>query len=253
MLKISAVLITLNEEQRLPRALKSLSVADEILVVDSGSTDGTQKVAERYGARFLTHAWDGYAQQKNYAGSQAKHDWVLSLDADESLSPELAEGLRRLKQEGPGEAAGFQMPRMAYYQGLWIRHSGWYPDLKLRLYDRRRGRWVGDYVHEHIEVEGPVGRLPGDLHHFTCDSFAENRERLDRYTTLAAREAFDNGSRSVWLGMLAGPPWKFLETYFFRQGFRDGYPGLVIAAMAARYVFLKYAKLGRMVREDRKG
>ena len=255
MLQISAVIITLNEEQRLPRALESLAlagnVADEILVVDSGSTDGTQQIAERHGARFLVHPWEGYARQKNYAASQAQHDWVLSLDADEALSLELAEELKRLKKEGTGDTAGFRMPRMAYYRGRWIRHSGWYPDCKLRLYDRRRGRWVGDYVHEHVETDGPVGKLHGDLHHFTCDSFEENRARLDRYTTLAAREAFDQGTRSVWLGMLAGPPWKFLESYLVRQGFRDGYPGLVIAVMAARYVFLKYAKLGRMMRDDR--
>ncbi|MBI4465153.1 MAG: glycosyltransferase family 2 protein [Acidobacteria bacterium] len=251
MLPISAVIITLNEERRLPRALESLSVADEILVVDSGSTDGTRQVAERYGARFLVYPWEGYSQQKNYAASQASHPWVLSLDADEALSPELAEELRRLKQQGPGDAVGFQMPRLASYQGRWIRHCGWYPDLKLRLYDRRRGRWGGNYVHEHVEVDGPVQTLQGDLHHFTCDSFQEHLERIDRYTTLAAREAFANGSRSVWAGMLAGPPWKFVETYFFRQGFRDGFPGLVIAAMAGLYVFLKYAKLFQIVQQSR--
>ena len=176
---------------------------------------------------------------------------MLSLDADESLSPQLAEELRQLKQAGPGDAAGFLMPRVACYQGRWIRHSGWYPDFKLRLYDRRQGRWVGDYVHEHVEVEGPVRKLKGDLEHFTCDSFQEHRERLERYTTLAAQEAFASGQRWILPRLLAGPPWKFVETYLFRQGFRDGFPGLVIAVMAGLYVFRKYAKLWRMVREGR--
>jgi glycosyltransferase involved in cell wall biosynthesis len=245
---ISAVIITLNEERRLGRALESLSVADEALVVDSGSTDRTREVAERHGARVLSHAWEGYARQKNFASSQAKYPWVLSLDADEALSPELAAELRQLKRAGPGDAAGWLMPRLAFYRGRWIRHSGWYPDHKLRLYDRRKGRWVGDYVHERVEVEGAVRTLRGDLLHFTCDSLGEHLRTLDRYTTLAAQEGLERGDGWAMPKMLAGPPWKFLETYFLRQGFRDGAPGLVIAAMAGYYVFRKYAKLRTMAR-----
>jgi glycosyltransferase involved in cell wall biosynthesis len=250
MLEISAVLITLNEEHRLPRALESLAIADEILVVDSGSTDRTREVAERHGARVISHPWESYARQKNFAAAQAKFPWVLSIDADEVLTPELAADLRQIKESGPGDAAGFRMPRLAWYRGRWIRHSGWYPDPKLRLYDRRRGRWVGDYVHERVEVAGPVRDLQGDLQHFTCDSLAEHVRTTDRYTTLAAQEAYDQGGRWILpraiIWMLGGPPWKFLETYFLRQGFRDGFPGLVIAAMAGYYVFQKYAKLGRL-------
>ncbi len=258
MLEISAVIITLNEERRLARALESLSgsspVADEVLVVDCGSTDRTVEIAERRGARVLSHPWEGYARQKNFAASQAKYDWVLSLDADEALSPELAESLRRVKREGPGEAAGFRMARAARYLGRWIRHSGWYPDWKLRLYDRRRGSWVGDYVHERVEVEGPTGRLAGDLEHYTCDSLDEHLRTLDRYTTLGAQEEFELGRRTGALStlawMLLGPPWKFIETYVFRQGFRDGFEGFVIAVMAGCYVFRKYAKLWRMGRRE---
>ena len=219
-------------------------------MVDSGSTDRTREVAERHGARVISHPWEGYARQKNFAAAQAKFPWVLSIDADEVVTPELAAELRQLKETGPGDAAAFRMPRLACYQGRWIRHSGWYPDSKLRLYDRRRGRWVGDYVHERVEVDGPVRDLRGDLQHFTCDSLAEHFRTTDRYTTLAAQEAYDQGGRWIlpraitW--MLAGPPWKFLETYFLRQGFRDGFPGTVIAAMAGYYVFQKYAKLGRL-------
>lgn len=254
MLEISAVIITLNEERRLARALESLAVAptvaDEILVVDSGSTDRTREIAERHGARVISHPWEGYARQKNFAAAQAQFPWVLSIDADEVVTPELAAELRQIKENGPGDAAGFRMPRLAWYRGRWIRHSGWYPDHKLRLYDRRRGRWVGDYVHERVEVDGPVRDLPGDLLHFTCDSLAEHVRTTDRYTTLAAQEAYDRGYRWVLPRVLAmllfGPAWKFFETYFFRQGFRDGGPGLAIAAMAGYYVFQKYAKLGRL-------
>ena len=272
MLEISAVIITLNEERRLPRALESLAVADEILVVDSGSTDRTREIAARHGARVISHPWEGYARQKNFAAAQAKFPWVLSIDADEVVTPELAGELRQIKENGPGDAAGFRMPRLAWYRGRWIRHSGWYPDPKLRLYDRRRGRWVGDYVHERVEVDGPVRALRGDLQHFTCDSLAEHFRTTDRYTTLAAQEAYNGQGghggettaicretpsicrfgRWIWPQaipmMLAGPPWKFLETYCFRQGFRDGFPGLVIAAMAGYYVFQKYAKLWRLAR-----
>ena len=259
MLEISAVIITLNEEKSLARALESLTaspaVADEILVVDSGSTDRTAEIAARYGARVIAHPWERYARQKNFAASQAKHDWILSLDADEALSAPLRESILRLKQEGIGDASGFVMPRAAFYQGRWIRHSGWYPDFKLRLYDRRRGKWVGDYVHEHVEASGAVNQLAGDLEHYTCDSFAEHLRTLDRYTTLAAEEAFARGKRrsAVWLlaAMLAGPPWKFFETYFLRQGFRDGFQGLEIAVMAGFYVFLKYAKLWQKARGNR--
>jgi len=270
-MQFSAILITLNEERRLPRTLESLAVApavaDEILVVDSGSTDRTREIAARHGARVISHPWEGYARQKNFAAAQAKFPWVLSIDADEVVTPELAGELREIKENGPGDAAGFRMPRLAWYRGRWIRHSGWYPDHKLRLYDRRRGRWVGDYVHERVEVDGPVRDLRGDLQHFTCDSLAEHVRTTDRYTTLAAQEAYNGhgghradsahdtkqggmGGRWIWPQaipmMLAGPPWKFLETYCFRQGFRDGFPGLVIAAMAGYYVFQKYAKLWRL-------
>jgi glycosyltransferase involved in cell wall biosynthesis len=250
MLKISAVIITLNEETRLPRALESLTAApspvDEILVVDSGSTDRTADVIRHYSARLISHPWEGYARQKNFAASQAANDWILSLDADEALTPQLASEIQKIKCEGVGEAAGFLMPRMARYQGRWIRHSGWYPDFKLRLYDRRRGNWVGDYVHEHVEVNGPVRKLNSDLHHFTCNSFDEHLHTLDRYTTLAAQEALQHGDQWILPRMITGPPWKFFETYFLRQGFRDGFPGAVIAGMAGFYVFLKYAKVRQM-------
>ena len=258
-MEISAVIITLNEEKRLARALESLcappAIANEILVVDSGSTDRTVEIAARYKARVIEHPWEGYARQKNFAASMAKHDWILSLDADEVLSEPLRESILRLKKEGTGQQAGFTVPRAAFYLGRWICHSGWYPDFKLRLYDRERCQWVGDYVHEHVEASGEVETLEGNLEHFTCDSFEDHLRSLDRYTTLAAEEAFERGTGrsavSMLAAMLAGPPWKFFETYFLRQGFRDGFQGLVIAVMAGFYIFLKYAKLWQMSSGDR--
>ena len=247
--KISAVIITLNEERNLPRALATLEpVADEVVIVDSGSTDGTREIAERAGARFIAHAWEGYAAQKNFVASQAQYDWVLSLDADEALSPELAAEIERLKQTAPGDATGFTMPRRARFRGRWIRHSGWYPDPKLRLYDRRRCRWVGQYVHEHVETDGPVRKLAGNLLHYPADSREEQLRSVDRYTTLAARQALEDGERLIILKLLIFPGWKFVETYLFRLGFLDGSAGFMIARMAGHYICQKYEKLWRMAR-----
>ncbi len=246
-MKLSVVIITLNEELNLARALLSVSgVADEVVVVDSGSTDSTREIAESGGARFIAHAWEGYARQKNFAAAQAAHDWVLSLDADEALSPELIEEIRTVKQSANEDAAGYSMPRLPYYCGRWIRHSGWYPDRKVRLYDRRRARWVGEYVHESVRVNGAIAELRGDLLHYTCDTIEQHRCTVDRYTSLAAQEAHARDARWALPSMIVLPPWKFFETYIVRAGFLDGAAGLTIARMAACYVYLKYAKLRRL-------
>jgi len=239
--KISATIVTLNEERNLPRALETLDCVDEVVVVDSGSTDRTRDTALRYGARVIEHEWPGYAAQKNFAAAQASYDWILSLDADEALSETLSAEIMRLKRDGP-RAAGYRMPRRAQYLGRWILHSGWYPDHKLRLYDRRRGRWTGDYVHESVQVDGPVELLRADLLHYTCDSLSQHLKTLDRYTTLAAQELRAHGHRANPARLLLAPPWTFLKTYLLQQGFRDGHQGLLISAMAAWYVFLKWAK-----------
>jgi glycosyltransferase involved in cell wall biosynthesis len=260
--QISATIITLNEERNLGRAIESVeTVANEIIVVDSGSTDRTRAIAESIGACFLTREFDNYANQKNFAAACASHDWILSLDADEALSPALAAEIQELKRKGPGTAAGFTMPRMAQFQGRWIRHSGWYPDRKLRLYDRRRGYWVGDYVHEHVDVDGPIEVLKGDLRHYPADSWDEQLRSIDRYTTLAARQVLDERavsgqplSRAEILFKLALlPGWKFVETYVVRQGFRDGASGLQIARLAGYYVCRKYEKLLQMTAERKSG
>ncbi|HLH43524.1 MAG TPA: glycosyltransferase family 2 protein [Bryobacteraceae bacterium] len=240
-MKISATIITLNEERNIARAIESLRCADEILVVDSGSTDRTVEIAQKLGARVVESQWPGYANQKNFAAQQASYDWILSLDADESLSEALEAEIWKLKKSGP-EFEAYVMPRLAQYLGRWIRHSGWYPDRKIRLYDRRKAQWEGSYVHESLKVDGKIGRLEGNLLHFTCASLSEHLRAMDRYTTLAAEQLLATREKPTWSRMILDPPWTFAQTYFLKLGFLDGLEGLTIAYMAAFYNFLKFAK-----------
>src|SRR5215471_19955043 len=172
-MKISATLITYNEEHNIADALESLSWADEIIVVDSESTDQTAQIARRYTDKVFIRSWSGYSAQKNFAAAKASNDWIFSLDADERVSGELRTELEELKQSEAPSQTGFEMARMAFYLGRWIKHSGWYPDYKLRLYDKRRGAWQGDYVHETLEVDGEVSRLNGNLLHYTVRNCSE--------------------------------------------------------------------------------
>lgn len=240
-MKISATIITFNEERNVPRAIESLRCCDEILVVDSGSTDRTVEIARQFGARVIEAGWRGYAGQKNFASEQASHDWILSIDADEALSEDLEAEIWQLKKNGPRYDA-YTVPRLAQYLGKWILYSGWYPDRKIRLFDRRKARWVGDYVHESVVCDGRVGHLQGNLLHFTCGSLSEHLKTMDRYTTLAAEELAARGARIGYRHLLAEPAWTFFRTYVLKRGFLDGVEGLAIAYMAALYTFLKYAK-----------
>ena len=242
-MKITATVITFNEEANIARALESLAWADEILVVDSESRDRTVEIARRFTERVIVREWPGYSAQKNFAAAEASHDWVFSLDADEQVSDELRREIEALRQTSEPSVAAYEMPRRAFYLGRWIRHSGWYPDWKLRLYDRRRARWVGDYVHEGIEVDGPVARLRGDLLHFTVESASEHHQRIDRYTTLAADGAHAQGKRASLATVIASPLLTFLRSYLFKLGFLDGAQGYAIARFAAHYAFLKNLKL----------
>ena len=240
-MKISATIITCNEERNLPRAIESLRCCDEILIIDSGSTDRTVEIAEKFGARVLEANWLGYAGQKNYASDEAAHDWVLSIDADEALSEDLEGEIWNLKKYGPDYDA-YTVPRLAQYLGRWILYSGWYPDRKIRLFDRRKARWVGDYVHESVVSTGQVGALKGNLLHYTCGSLSEHMKTMDRYTTLAAEELVARKKPIGYRHLLFDPIWTFLKTYFVQRGFLDGTEGLAIAYMASLYTFLKYAK-----------
>jgi glycosyltransferase involved in cell wall biosynthesis len=240
---ITATIITRNEERRIAEAIASLSCCDEVLVVDSGSSDQTREIAQRCGARVIVRDWDGYSSQKNFAASQAKHGWILSLDADERLSVELGSEIFRWKQSGSGAACS--MPRRAFYFGAWIRHSGWYPDRKIRLYDRRRARWTGDFVHEALEVDGTIDDFSGDLLHFPYEDWPDHVSRIDRYTRLAAQAARKSGKHGNILRLLFGPPLSFIKTFVVRAGFLDGWRGALIAAAGARYVFLREFRILR--------
>jgi glycosyltransferase involved in cell wall biosynthesis len=240
-MKISAAIITLNEERNVARAIESLGCCDEIVVVDSGSTDRTVEVAARLGARVIEESWHGYARQKNLAARQAANEWILSIDADEALTEALDAEILTIKKDGPG-ADGYSMPRRAQYCGRWILHSGWYPDRKVRLYHRDRAEWVGEYVHENVRVRGRVAELESDLLHFTCSSLSEHLKTLDRYTTLAAQELVAKGRPFGSARLVLDPAWTFLRSYVVQRGFLDGSQGLSIAWMAALYTYLKYAK-----------
>jgi glycosyltransferase involved in cell wall biosynthesis len=244
-MKISAAIITYNEERNIARCIESLRCCDEIVVIDSGSNDRTVELATKLGARVLDVAWRGYAEQKNKASECCENDWVLSLDADEALSEALEAEIWQIKKNGP-EYDGYTMPRLAQYLGRWILHSGWHPDRKVRLFDRRRAKWVGNFVHESVVVEGRIGHLNANILHFTCSSLSEHLRTLDRYTTLAAEQLVSQKADIGWKELAVDPAWTFFRTYFLQRGFLDGYEGLAIAYMAAFYNFLKYAKAKNM-------
>lgn len=244
-MKISAAIITHNEELKIARAIESLRCCDEIVVVDSGSSDRTVEIATNYGARVIETHWRGYAAQKNFAAQVCENDWILSIDADEALSEALEGELWHFKKEAPAHF-GYTMPRMAQYLGRWILHSGWYPDRKIRLFHRQHARWVGDFVHESVKLEGKAGHFQSNLLHYTCDSLSEHLKTMDRYTTLAAEQIIEQGCKVNWRNLAIDPAWTFLRTYLLRRGYLDGSEGLAIAYMAGIYTFLKYAKAQNM-------
>ena len=244
-MKISATIITFNEERNVARVIESLRCCDEILVLDSGSNDRTVEIAKKLGARVVEASWHGYAAQKNIAAELAAHDWILALDADESLSEALEAEIWQSKKAGP-KYDGFTVPRLAQYLGRWILHSGWHPDRKVRLFNKHKAKWVGDFVHESVQVNGRVGHLESNLLHFTCDSLSEHLKTMDRYTTLAAEELVSRKQKIQLRNMILDPAWTFNKTYFFQRGYKDGLEGLTIAYMAALYTFLKYAKARNM-------
>lgn len=246
--RLSACLITLNEEESLSRALASLSgIADEVVVVDAGSTDRTEQIAREHGAAFFGRTWTNYGEQKNFAASSASNDWILSMDADEELSSALRTSLLEWKAGEP-KFSVYEMPRRAWYLGAWIKHSGWYPDYQRRLYRRDSAQFLG-IIHESLRFEGKPGRLDGDLLHYTVRSFAEHEEKVERYAVLAAQRMFLGGKRSWVPAVWFATPWSWFQNYFLRGGFLDGYRGALIAQMAARMVRLKYRKLGQLVAE----
>ena len=249
--RLTVTVITRDESANLLAALDSVSWADELVVVDSGSTDETVALARQRTDRVFVREWPGYSAQKNFAAEQASHDWILSLDADERVTPALAAEIRDLLASDPA-SRGYDIPRVSFYLGTWIRTTDWYPDRQLRLYDRRSGAWAGD-IHEGVQVTGPVGRLRSDLQHFPYRDISHHLSTIDRYTTLAAGQMRAGGRTVGAAGLVARPIGAFLRNYLARGGWRDGSVGLVVSVINSYYVFLKFAKLWELQRRQAEG
>ena len=237
----SVVIITKNAATQLAACLESAAFADEILVVDSGSDDGTAELAAARGARVIQKAWLGFGAQKQFAVEAARHDWVLCLDADERVSERLHASV--LAALAAPAAQAYSMPRCNRFMGRWLRHGEGYPDWSLRLFHRGHARWSDDPVHEKVLTAAPVARLQGDLLHDTAESLDAYLKKQERYTTLAAESLFRAGKRGGFARMLLSPALRFFKFYFLRLGFLDGLPGLVHIAIGCRNSFGKYAKL----------
>ncbi len=247
--ELSVAVIALDEEERLRACLESVAWADEVVVVDSGSSDKTVAIAREFTDRVLFHAWEGYGAQKNFAVAQCRGDWILSLDADERVSDALRAEIDSVLAAAPAEV-GFRIPRQNFFQGVWVRHGGWYPDLQLRLFRRGRGAFTGSAVHESVRVDGPVGRLRAPFVHQSYRGIADFVARANRYSELAARELAGSGRGGSLADLLLRPGWRFLSMYVLRAGFLDGWRGLVLAVLYAHYVFLRAAKV-RELRQTR--
>ena len=247
---LSACIIAMNEEDRIGDCLHSLAFCDEIVVVDSHSTDGTRDVAAAAGARVIERDWPGHVAQKEFAIRAATHDWVLCVDADERISPPLGGEILTLREEGFPGRAGWRFPRLSNYLGTWVRYGTWYPDYQLRLFDRRRGQWGGHDPHDRVELEGEVGTLTGDLLHFPYRTRDEHLRTIDAYTTTMAKGMLARGKRARPWNLVVNPAVRFLRFYVFKRGFLLGGLGLRLAVLAARYVRLKYAKLLEMQRSE---
>lgn len=243
MRQLSAVIITYNEEQNIERCLKSLlGIADEIVVVDSYSTDKTKEICLNYHVNFFEHTWEGYSEQKNYGNSMAKFDWILSLDADEALSPELQQSLTAIKIEG--NEFFYRICRLTNYCGTWIKHGGWYPDIKLRLFDRTQSCWEGK-IHEKLNnvLERKKPLLKGDCYHYSYYTIEGHKAQALKFSQMAAIDLFEKGKNAGWIKILLSTIHKFIKGYFFKLGFLDGLAGLNIAIISANAVYLKYRKL----------
>ncbi len=249
-MKISAVIIAFNEEKNIAAAVKSVSWADEILVVDSESTDETKNIAESLGAKILTKKWQGFSRQKQFAIDNAAFDWIFSLDADEVVSDKLETEILSLKNKPESNlATGYKIPRLTFYMNRPIRHGGWYPDWQLRFFNRRHGKWKDVLVHESVQMQknARIEKLSGDILHYSIPNATyHNRMIANRYAPLAAEQMFTRGRRTSLLKILTAGLTAFLQTYIIKLGFLDGLPGFCIARFAAHHAFLKHLLLWEM-------
>jgi len=252
-MRVSAVIITFNEQENIHAACESVAWADEILVVDSESTDRTRQIAEACGARVLINKWPGFAAQKQFATDSARHDWILSLDADERVSKELKNSLQTLRQrEESSLADGYRVARRTFYLGRWIRGGGWYPDYQLRLFNRQRANWGNRLIHESVKMKtgARVETLPGDLLHYTVRDVAHHAQMIEqRYAPLGAQQMYREGKRTSAIRSATAGPAAFIRSFILKGGFRDGAAGLTIARFAYRHASLKH----RILRDLQRG
>jgi len=250
-LPLTLTVITKNEERNIERCLRSVPFASEIIVVDGESTDRTVEIAQKLGAQVFIEEWKGFGPQKQLAVDRAKNDWILSLDADEALSPELATEIQQkfasLKPE-----VGYQLPRRSFHLGRWIDYGGWFPDRQLRLFHRKHGKWTPVQIHEKV-LTSTQESLNSPIHHWVFQSLAHQVKTNDRYSSLQAEELFQKGQRYSFFKLLIKPYSKFIETYFLKRGFLDGLPGFIISISAAYSVFLKWSKLWELELRQRRG
>lgn len=250
--KISAVIITFNEEKNIKRCLDSLQgIADEIVVVDSFSTDQTERICTEYGVRFIPHKFDGHIEQKNWARGQASFPYVLSLDADEALDETLKKSILAIKSQP--DCMGYKMNRLTNYCGKWIRHTGWYPDTKLRLWHNESGHWTGENPHDEFKLfdsNATVGKLKGDILHYSYHQPADHDKQIEYFTTIAANAFVKKGKKPFFLQAPLSAVLKFIKCYFIKLGFLDGKEGWIISKKSAYAAYLKYKKINTLLRRD---
>ena len=243
-MKISASIIVRNEADNLVDLCESISFCDEIVIVDSDSSDDTKIIARRYTDKVFNHEFKGYKDKHQFADAQTTGDWILWIDADERVTPELKSSIEKLRtMDESALPDGFRIARSTLYQGRWIKHSGWYPDYQMRLYRKSASFWDGVAPHEVAHVRGKIETLPGEFLHYTKRNLSEHHHVLDSYTTLAAEHLFKQGKQVRAIDLFVVPIAAFIRTYIVKQGFRDGVQGLIIAMFTAYSVFLKFAKV----------
>ena len=253
MAKISACIISLNEEKKIEDCLKSLQgIADEIVVIDSNSSDNTVTIAEKYADKVILQDFLGYIEQKNFALEQASHDWVLSLDCDERLSPELQKSILAIK-DNIDQADAYKMPRKTFYVYRWLNHC-WYPDIKTRLFNKKSAHWGGTNPHDHIITDSNnIKQLEGDMYHFSFDSISDHLKTIDKFTEIGAEELIRKNRSVTIISPLTHSSWLFIKIYILKRGFLDGFAGLVVATLSFMHVFIKYSKAIIMKKQQAEG
>jgi glycosyltransferase involved in cell wall biosynthesis len=251
--RISACITAGNEEDKIGRCLKSLAWCDEVIVVDSFSTDRTVEICRQYTDRVYQHEWLGYIGQKNLIRGMASYPWVFFLDADEEVSLELRETIQRIFRGNPRHYVGYEFPRMVYYLGRWIRYGEWYPDTKLRLFLKNHGKSSGREPHDHVVVDGPVKFIPDPIFHYTYDSIRDHLSTMNRFSSITAAEKYREGRRFHWTDILFRPHWRFFKAYVFKRGFMSGRRGLLIATISSFAVMMKYYKLWEIELAEKNG